>query len=109
MEPPWLVAAIGERDPSVARRRTVEEDGSKLMFFDGSKRLKPAKEPATPTVPMRARSIWGVAAFAAYGERRRLRVISGMEEEGFDINCFIAGEGREGTRLAYIERGSEGI
>lgn len=106
MEPPWFVAAIGESDPSVARRRRVEEEGSKVMFFDGSKRSKPAKEPATPTVPMRVRSIFGVAAFARSGERRKARVRSEMEE-GLDINCFIAGECSEGTRLAYIERERE--
>lgn len=104
MEPPWFVAAIGDSDPSDARRRRVEEEGSKVMFFDGSKRSNPAKVPATPTVPMRARSIFGVAAFAWYGERRRVRRSRGTEE-GFDINCFIAGECSERTRLAYIARG----
>jgi len=61
MLPPWLVVATRVREPSLARDRRVEVDASNVTD-EFEKMSRPANAPAMPTVPMRSKSTWGLAA-----------------------------------------------
>jgi len=72
MDPPELVLAIRESEPSFSRERRVEVVGSNETE-EAEKMSRPAKAPARPTLPIRSKSTWGRAARAAWPVNSRAK------------------------------------
>ena len=68
IDPPELVEARAEREPSEARERRVAVEGSNEVGGELlAKTSRPANAPAMPTLPMRLKSTRGTFANAAFG------------------------------------------
>lgn len=72
MFPPAFVEPTRDSSPSEPRERSVDVEASSVpVSVVLSRKLKPAKEPAIPTVPMRSKSTKGGLARTTLRSRKR--------------------------------------
>lgn len=82
MFPPEFVEPTRESSPSEPRERRVDvETSSELVSVVLSRKVKPANEPAIPTVPIRSKSTRGGVARTTLRKRKREKEIRDREEK----------------------------